>query len=48
MIVSEVQDLYGTIEFQKVAKLGRVLEAVQLIVGQVELPQVHVHFQGCC
>lgn len=48
MVVPEVQDLYGAVEFQEVAELGGILEAVQLVVSQVKLPQVHVHFQGGC
>lgn len=47
MVVAQVQDLDVVVELEQVAELGRVLQAVQLVVGQVQLPQVHVHLQGC-
>lgn len=46
MVVAQVQDLNVVVELEQVAELGRVLEAVELVVGQVELSQVHVHLQG--
>lgn len=46
MVVAQVQDLNVVVEFEQVAKLGRVLQAVELVVCQVQLPQVHVHLQG--
>lgn len=46
MVVPEVQDLKGAVELEQVAQLGRVLQAVELVVGQVQLPKVHVHLQG--
>lgn len=45
MVVTEVQDLQGAVELEEVAQLGRVLQAVELVVGQVQLPQIHVHLQ---
>ena len=49
MVVPQVEDLDVVVEFEKVAQLSRVLQAVQLIVSQVQLTQVHVHLQsrGC-
>lgn len=46
MVVAQVQDLNVVVELEQVAELGRVLQAVELVVGQVQLPQVHVHLQG--
>lgn len=49
MIVAQVQYLNVVVELQQVAELGGILQTVELVVGQVQLPQVHVHFQsrGC-
>lgn len=49
MVVAQVQDLNVVVELEQVAELSRVLQAVQLVVRQVQLPQVHVHLQsgGC-
>lgn len=46
MVVPEVQDLQGAVELEQVTQLGRVLQAIELVVRQVQLPQVHVHLQG--
>lgn len=46
MVVAQVQDLNVVVELEQVAELSRVLQAVELVVSQVQLPQVHVHLQG--
>lgn len=46
MIVAQVEDLNVVVELQQVAELGRVLQTVELVVSQVQLPQVHVHLQS--
>lgn len=46
MIVAQVEDLNVVVELQQVAKLGRVLQTVELVVSQVQLPQVHIHLQS--
>lgn len=49
MIVAQVEDLNVVVELEQVAKLGRVLQTIELVVGQVQLSQVHIHLQssGC-
>lgn len=47
MIVAQVEDLNVVVELQQVAELGRVLQTVELVVGQVQLSQVHIHLQSC-
>lgn len=46
MVVPQVKYLYAAVELQQVAELSRILQPVQLIIGQVQLPQVHVHLQS--
>jgi len=46
VVVPQVQDLDVAVELQQVAELSRVLQPVQLVIGQVQLPQVHVHLQS--
>lgn len=46
MIVAQVEDLNVVVELQQVAKLGRVLQTIELVVSQVQLPQVHIHLQS--
>lgn len=47
MVVPQVQNLQGAVEFEQVAQLGRVLQTVELVVCQVQFSEVHVHLQGC-
>lgn len=46
MIVAQVEDLNVVVELEQVAQLGRVLQTIELVVSQVQLPQVHVHLQS--
>ncbi len=46
MVVAQVQDLNVVVELEQVAKLGRVLQAIELVVCKVQLPQVHIHLQS--
>lgn len=43
MVVAQVEDLNVVVELQQVAKLGRVLQTIELVIGQVQLSQVHIH-----
>lgn len=43
MIIANVQNLNVVVELEQVAELSRVLKTVELVVSQVQLPQVHVH-----
>lgn len=49
VIVAQVEDLNVVVELKQVAKLSRVLQTIELVVGQVQLSQVHIHLQssGC-
>lgn len=38
VVVAQVQDLNVVVELEQVAELSRVLQAVELVVGQVQLP----------
>lgn len=46
MVIAQVQDLNVVVEFQQVAKLGWVLQAIELVISEVQLPQVHIHLQS--
>ena len=45
VVVAQVQDLDVVVELEQVPELGGVLQAVQLVISQVQLPQIHVHLQ---
>lgn len=45
MVIAQVQNLDVVVELEQVSELSRVLQAVELVVCQVQLSKVHVHLQ---